>query len=54
MKNFVKHLERLKAWDITGITNNDQHDKKAHQVFIDVVDEMLDKLERFEEEGKYE
>lgn len=54
MKNFVKHLERLKAWDITGITNNDQHDKKAHQVFIDVVDEMLDKLERFEEAGKYE
>ena len=54
MKNVVKHLERLKAWDITGITNNDQHDKKAHQVFIDLVDEMLAKLEHFEEAGKYE
>lgn len=54
MKNVVKHLERLKVWDVTGITNNDQHDKKAHQVFIDVVDELLEKLKHFEEVGKYE
>lgn len=54
MNNVVKHLERLKAWDVTGITNNDQHDKKAHQVFIDVIDEMLEKLEHFEEVGKYD
>ena len=44
MKSVIKHLERLKAWDITGITNNDQHDKKAHRVFLDVVDEMVEKL----------
>lgn len=54
MENVVKHLERLKAWDITGITKNDQHDKKAHQVFIDVVEELLEKLEHFEAVGKYE
>jgi len=54
MKDVVKHVERLKAWDITGITNNDQHDAKAHKVFVDVVDETLEKLEQFEEAGKYE
>ncbi|MCP1146637.1 AAA family ATPase [Lysinibacillus endophyticus] len=54
MENVVKHLERLKAWDITGITDIDQHDKKAHKVFMDVVDEMLEKLQHFEEAGKYE
>lgn len=54
MKNVVKHQERLKAWDITGIANEDHHDRKAHQVFIDVVEEMLEKLEHFEVVGKYE
>ena len=54
MQNMVKHLERLKVWDITGITNNDQHDTKVHQVFIDVIDEMLEKLEHFKEAAKYE
>ena len=54
MKNVVKHQERLKAWDVTGIKNKDQHDTKAHQVFIDVVDELLEKLNDFEEAGKYE
>ena len=54
MENVVKHLERLKAWDVTGINNNDMHDKKAHQVFLDVVDELEQKLAQFEEAGKYE
>lgn len=54
MKTVVKHLERLKAWDVTGITDNDQHDRKAHKVFTDVLDELLEKLEAFEEGGKYE
>jgi len=47
-ENYVKHLERLKAWDITGITYRDHHDSRAHQVFIDVVQEMLDKIEKIE------
>jgi chromosome partitioning protein len=54
MENVIKHLERLKAWDVTGITNNDMHDKKAHQVFLDVIDELEEKLAQFEEAGKYE
>lgn len=48
--NVIKHLERLKAWDVTGIKNDDHHDRKAHQTFLDVVDEMEEKLARFEEE----
>ena len=54
MKTVVKHLERLKVWDVTGITDNDQHDSKAHKVFTDVLDELFEKLEAFEEHGKYE
>lgn len=54
LNSVVKHLERLKAWDVTGITNRDMHDRKAHQVFLDVVDELEQKLAQFEEEGKYE
>jgi len=49
----IKHLERLKSWDVTGIKNNDHHDRYAHNVFIDVVDELLKKLKLFEKEGKY-
>lgn len=50
-KNVIKHLERLKAWDMTGIKNEDHHDRKAHQTFLDVVDEIEEKLARFEEEN---
>ncbi|AQQ55583.1 AAA family ATPase [Planococcus lenghuensis] len=53
-KSVIKHLERLKAWDMTGIRNDDHHDRKAHQAFIDVVNEIEEKLERFELVGKYE
>lgn len=53
-KNVIKHLERLKSWDITGIKNIDHHDKKAHQTFIDVVDEIEEKLAHFEAVGKHE
>ncbi|OZS77305.1 cobyrinic acid a,c-diamide synthase [Tetzosporium hominis] len=49
-KSVVKHLERLKAWDVTGIKNEDHHDRKAHQIFLDVIKEMDEKLVRLEEE----
>ena len=45
-------LEGLKAWDVTGITDNDMHDRKAHQVFLDVIEELEQKLGKFEEAGK--
>ena len=39
---------------MTGITDNDMHDRKAHQVFLDVIEELEQKLGKFEEAGKYE
>lgn len=54
MKSYIKHLERLKMWDVTGITDNDQHDRNAHKVFIEAVEELESKLKEFEEVGKYE
>lgn len=54
MTHYIKHLERLKAWDVTGITDKDQHDRKAHKVFIDATEELIQKVEHFEEAGKYE
>lgn len=48
-ESVVKHLERLKSWDITGIKNDDHHDRKAHKTFLDVVAEMEEKLARLEE-----
>lgn len=50
----VKHLERLKSWDVTGIKDKDQHDRNAHSIFEQVVEELLDKLDTFELEGKYD
>lgn len=50
----VKHLERLKSWDVTGIKNEDQHDRNAHNIFEKVVEELLEKLNTFEMEGKYD
>ncbi|MBD8038730.1 hypothetical protein H9635_18455 [Solibacillus sp. A46] len=54
MENVIKHLERLKAWDVTDITNNDMHNRKAHQVLLDVIEELEKKFAQFEEAGKYE
>lgn len=54
MENEIRHLERLKVWDVTGITREDQHDRKAHRVFIKATEELIKKIDAFEEAGKYE
>lgn len=54
MVNEIRHLERLKVWDVTGITKDDQHDRKAHRVFIKATKELMEKIDAFEEDGKYE
>lgn len=54
MQNEIRHLERLKVWDVTGITNDDQHDRKAHLVFTKATRELIEKIDAFEEAGKYE
>lgn len=47
-QNIVKHMERLKRWDMIGITENtkDIHDKRVHAVYDTLANEFLTRLER--------
>lgn len=47
-QNVVKHMERIKRWDMIGITENnkDIHDKRVHAVYSNITDEFLARLER--------
>lgn len=40
----VKNMERLKRFDITGITNEDMHDQKVHRSYIKIAEEFIDRL----------
>lgn len=41
----IRNMERLKRYDVTGITNDDMHDKKVEKVYENVTDEFLSRLE---------
>lgn len=41
----IRNMERLKRYDLTGITNEDMHDKKVNKVYNDVTDEFIKRLE---------
>ncbi|WP_338754645.1 ParA family protein [Leuconostoc mesenteroides] len=41
----IRNMERLKRYDITGITDEDMHDKRVSQVYINVTDELLKRIE---------
>lgn len=38
-------MERLKRFDITGITNEDIHDRKVHRSYETIAKEFLNRLE---------
>ncbi|WP_256087843.1 ParA family protein [Brochothrix thermosphacta] len=40
----VPQMERLKRFDVNGITNNDLHDKKVIVKYTEVVQEFIDRL----------
>ncbi|MBE4726741.1 ParA family protein [Leuconostoc citreum] len=40
----IRNMERLKRYDITGITDEDMHDKRVSQVYIEVTDELLQRI----------
>lgn len=40
----VPQMERLKRFDVNGITNNDLHDKKVIAKYTEVVQEFIDRL----------
>lgn len=43
-KTQIKQMERLKRYDITGITNVDHHDKRALDVYNAIADELLERI----------
>ncbi|MDV7740307.1 AAA family ATPase [Leuconostoc mesenteroides] len=43
-KTTIRNMERLKRYDITGITDEDMHDKRVSQVYIEVTDELLQRI----------
>lgn len=43
-KTKVKQMERIKRFDILGITDKDMHDKKVLRVYDQVADEILERL----------
>lgn len=48
----IPHLERLKRYDVTGITYNDKdiHDKRVHALYADVAREIIKRKEGIENE----
>lgn len=44
----IKQMERLKRYDMTGITNVDHHDKRVVAVYKGIADELLQRIKRFE------
>ncbi|MGR8809942.1 ParA family protein [Leuconostoc citreum] len=40
----IRNMERLKRYDITGITDEDMHDKRVSQVYIEVTNELLQRI----------
>lgn len=43
-KNTISLMERVKRMDMTGITNEDMHDRKVHEAFNAVADELVNRL----------
>ena len=40
----VKNMERLKRFDITGITDNDMHDRRVHNSYKAIAEEFIERL----------
>ena len=53
-KNTIRTMERLKRYDITGITLEDMHDKRVNEKYKEVTDELISRMEareRYEQQG---
>ena len=44
-ENVVTNMERLKRFDITGITNDDMHDRKVHKSYETIADEFIARVQ---------
>lgn len=43
--NIVNNMERLKRFDITGITNDDMHDRKVHKSYDTIAEEFITRVQ---------
>lgn len=43
-KIIVKNMERLKRFDITGITDGDMHDRRVHESYTEIAEEFISRL----------
>lgn len=43
-KIIVKNMERLKRFDITGITDDDMHDRRVHESYREIAEEFISRL----------
>lgn len=44
-ENIVTNMERLKRFDITGITTEDMHDRKVHATYEQIADEFIARVQ---------
>lgn len=44
-ENVVNNMERLKRFDITGITNEDMHDRKVHKSYETIANEFIARIQ---------
>lgn len=44
-QNIVNNMERLKRFDITGITTEDMHDRKVHRSYNKIADEFIARVQ---------
>ncbi|PFR56773.1 ATPase, partial [Bacillus cereus] len=47
-KNIVPQMERIKRFDVNGITENDRHDLHVIQLYEKISDELLSRINIFE------
>ena len=52
-KNTIRTMERLKRYDITGITLEDMHDKRVNEKYKEVTDELISRMEAREIYGQH-
>lgn len=43
-KTTVRNMERLKRYDVTGVTDNDRYDKKVRLVYDNITSELLERI----------
>lgn len=46
--NHIRNMERLKRYDITGITDEDMHDSKVTLIYNEVTNEMIERIKEVE------